>query len=177
MPKTPKDRLASKKANVRRIWIPMDPEVAEAYEKAKEEFELAKIIANGDESEQNSVRLEATRTTFSEAEAALREDAVCFQFRGIGRKKYDKLVGDHRPSERTKERVTELGGDPRFTPFDPETFPPVIISASLIDPELTVGEVEGMYDDDDWNGAELTALLETALEANTEYRQVELGKG
>lgn len=177
MPKTPKDRLASKKANLQRVHIAMDPEVAEAYGEAKNAFDVAKLIAEARPDDPKlSMALEAEKLRLAEAKAALREDAVTFTFRGIGRKSYDDLVAEHPPTDEQRQKSVELTGDPRNIGFNTDTFPPVVIFRSMIEPEMTQEEVNALYDDPAWNGPEVMELFAAALAVNSTRRVVELGK-
>ena len=91
------------------------------------------------------------------------ETLVVFTFKSIGRFNYDLLVSEHPP---TKEEKKD-GAD-----FNAETFPPALIAAACTDPVISPDEAVEMFDDPDWNNAELRALFFGALEVNTETGEI-----
>lgn len=92
---------------------------------------------------------------------------VVFTFKSIGRLNYDELVSEHPPSKDQKKD----GAD-----FNAETFPPALLAAACSDPEISLEEAVDMFDDPDWNNAELRALFFGALEVNTETGEIPLSK-
>ena len=92
---------------------------------------------------------------------------VTITFEAIGRDKFEAMLDEHTPEneEGTKEGQVE----------DPDTFGPAIISASAIEPELALEDVQKMWDT--WNRTELNILYRTALEANTKTAVKRLGEG
>src|SRR5690606_12227727 len=93
-----------------------------------------------------SSKLPELEERLREAEAAADEAVVSFTFRAVGRKQLDDLVRECPPSPEQLERWRETtrtspllaGGAPEY---DPSTFYPRLIAASLVEPEATSDEV------------------------------------
>jgi hypothetical protein len=100
---------------------------------------------------------------------ASRDTEIVFHFKSIGAPAYDKLL--LRPENQPSEELKKKGAD-----FNPDHFPPALVSASCIDPEMTLEEALTIYNDPDWNGAELQKLFFGALEVNTELADIPLSK-
>jgi len=101
---------------------------------------------------------------------------VWMTFRGIGRARYDALQERHPPTaEQQLKTKQQLGTDDKLA-WNPDTFPPALIAACLVEPKLTEEEVQRLWISDEWNQAELATLITTALEVNSTRRTVELGK-
>jgi len=96
---------------------------------------------------------------------ASKDTEYTFVFQSIGRPNYDKLVDKHKPTKEQKREGQTFNG---------ETFPPALVAASCIDPEMTVEEASDMFADPDWNGAELARLFQSAVDANTETGDIPL---
>lgn len=109
------------------------------------------------------------------AEKALEPSVVWFEFRSIGRKAYDDLVKQHPPGEAENKEHLEQYKVP--APYNAESFAPALIAASLVEPALTVEQVQELFEDEAWNGAEIIQLWQAAQEVNSTRRVVELGKG
>ena len=90
-----------------------------------------------------------------------------FTFKSIGRFNYDELVAEHPPSKDQKKD----GSD-----FDPNTFPPVLVSASCVEPEIPIADAVKIFASPEWNGAELRKLFFAALDANTETGEIPLSR-
>jgi hypothetical protein len=67
------------------------------------------------------------------AAATMEESAVLFRFRSLGRLEWEALLDAH-PGRSETER------------FNFTTFPVALVAASLADPEMTVAEVEELFD-------------------------------
>lgn len=140
--------------------------------------------------------IEEARAERDKAEAAVKANTAHMRFQSIGRKRYDKLVLDHPPSEeQNKEHQAEHGSD---APYNVDTFAPALVAASCIEPQMTYEDAlilfEGEFERDEkgelvldeneepieitppWNAAEVTELFVAALQVNNGRRVVELGK-
>lgn len=78
---------------------------------------------------------------------------VTLRFRALGAAAYTQLLGRH-----------QEGKEPGSL-FNGETFAPALISASLVEPELTEDQVHELVED--WGTADVVALFKAALDANT----------
>lgn len=180
MPKRPMtyDHLRkNKKPNQRSVRVPMDSEVADEYEAANQEFELAKLLLRADpENMEVAARVKEKEAAYDKAKEKIREASVKFTFRAIGRKAFNALKADHpRTPPQMKEDETEGRAVGEIT-WNHDTFPQVLVSAASVDPALTPEETAEMWDDPNWSEAELALLFGKAMDANQEYRVVDLGK-
>lgn len=175
------DHLKSKKKPVTRsVPVPMDPELAEAHAEAAAEVERLKMRLDAlpehsplrGEVAEHLVQAEKAE---GDAKKKLEPSVVWFKFRSIGSRAYDDLVKDHPPTEEENKEHLDKFKVP--APYDAKKFAPALISASLLEPQLTVDQVEELMADDAWNGAEIIQLWQAANEVNTTRRVVELGKG
>lgn len=167
------DHLKKKKPLERIVTIPLDDECVERFERAKDAVERAKLLKEPTED------LEAK---LAEARAEVEANSVRMVFRCIGRKAYDALVDAHPP---TPEQITQFrednstpDGKPATKgkpPYDIEKFAPALVQASCADPQLTLEQVNELFDE--WNSTELAELWVAALEVNTQRRVVTLGNG
>ncbi len=98
-----------------------------------------------------------------------RDTEITFTFKAIGRIAYDDLVSDpaNVPSEDQKKEGAQ---------FNPETFPPALVAAAAVDPEISLEEAVEIFGDSEWNGAELQKLFFAALEVNTETGDIPLSR-
>lgn len=84
---------------------------------------------------------------------------VSLTFRGIPANRYDKIISAYPP--RPADKKQGYG-------YNPDEFGPAIISATLIDPEMTKDQVkEIIWESDDWNRGERMMLLMAAIEVCT----------
>lgn len=172
------DHLVSRKRPITKtVPIALDPELAEQYSQAKRAQELAaaRAAARSNDSEAHTELWQA-ESALAEIEQRMRdEDAVAyFTFRSVGRAAYDALVDAHQPTPAQRARAKSLGmGE---IAWNPDTFPPALVALCLQDPDLSEAEVFAIWNNDNWNQAELNALVQAAVEVNGTRRTVELGK-
>lgn len=122
-----------------------------------QELEL-KIATTSDE-----VAVKKLKKELELANKELDDSTVELRFKSLGRKAYEALLAEH-PGEEDED-------DPsKNQMWNAETFPKALVQASLIEPKLTVEEVDTLWDE--WNGNEVTALFYAALDVNTSSRLV-----
>lgn len=170
--------ISKKKAVTKTVAIPLDPGLAEELTKAKEERDnLARTAAIRDKDTDAAARLWQAEENVAQIEQQLRDtDSVAyFKLRAIGRAAFDALVNAHPPTsaQRAKAKSLGLGGE---MAWNPDTFPPALVAACLVDPEMTEDQARLLWEDDSWNAAETQALMDAALEVNGTRSIVELGK-
>lgn len=172
------DHLRSrKKPTTQTVDVVLDPELADVYNEAKAKVDLLEMRARSQpENEDTAFELnEAERglahvqTQLDEAEAV-----VTFTFKSLPPHEYDALVNEHQPTPEQR-RTAKASGD-RAT-FNGDTFPQALVAACLIEPTLSLDEVQGLWKDENWNSAELQALFVAALQVNSSRRTVDLPKG
>lgn len=110
------------------------------------------------------------------AEEALDEVTVYVRLEALG-SRYEDLIGEHTMDDDRRTEMAETEGveEKDLPAWDPDTFPPALVAASIVEPEIPADEF------DDWyaalNVAEKTALFTTALRINTTRRLVSVGNG
>lgn len=172
------DHLRSKKKPlVRTTYVVLDPDMVERFEEARTAVDVAQIRSNSDPKDaQRKLDLQAAKDAFEALRMELEEtDAVVkVTFRGIGRKTYDDLIQDHPP---TLEQLAKAKKDGHSDlAFNLDTFPPAIVAASMVEPTLTLEQVQEIWDSDEWNQVELGELFNSAMQVNGTRRTVDLGK-
>jgi hypothetical protein len=172
------DHLRSKKKPLQRTTeVVLDAELAERYEEARTAVDVAQIRSNADPKDaqrkidlaQAKSDLETLRIELEECEAVVR-----LTFRGIGRKSYDDLIAEHPPTLEQLAKAKKDGHNDLA--FNVETFPPAIVAASLVEPNLSYEEVLELWDSEEWNQVELAELFNLAMQVNGTRRTVDLGK-
>ena len=153
-----------KKAVTKKVYIQTDGEVANRIADLRQLFLTTRAtdkLSNGPD------KAPAIQAEMDRLVANAQDTVEVFVFRSVGRHAYDELVTTHAP---TKEQKKE-GAD-----FNAETFPPALVAASCIDPIIPLEDATAIFNDPDWNGAELRALFFGALEVNTETGDIPLFK-
>lgn len=166
----------SKKPNVKRALIPLDSDIADSYEEAKEKFEKAeRMLEIRPDDPKAQYDFDMTRDAMEIARNVLLDSSVEFVFRSIGRRKYEDLVMEHPPTPDQQE-TAKKAGDGNYL-WNPDTFPQAIIAASVVSPTMEEADVKEIWESPDWNSPELLSLLNAALEANSSMRIVDIPKG
>lgn len=173
------DHLRSKKKPVtRKAWIALDDEVAEEFEEANAKAARLEARHRLAKTPEDRLALEAEMLEAQEAREAARErlkaNAHCFPFHSINPRRFDELVTDHPPTDRQLADVKEAGGDPTQLGWNPDTFAPVLVAECCSDPVMTAEEAQALFQDPNWNGAELGELFQAALQCNMQRRQIEM---
>ena len=169
------DDLKNRKKPVRkRVFISMDESLAEEFEDAKKELKVCEsLVRRQVEDPKLSDRHAQAKKDFKKAEDAARGSAVEFTFRSIGRKKFEALMREYPITD--EQRVEAAREGVKGLSWNPDTFLPALTASSLESPKLSEDEILALWNDDSWNPAELTALYETALEAQSTGGVVDLG--
>lgn len=161
-----------KKGRVVRVIVQLDGEVSARIEELREEYNRARAEERVRTSPDMSQRTKSNDIA-GEIESLVRdsEDTEAeFVFKAIGRHGYDDLLAEHPPTEKdrklAKEQAESLGLPSFQAEFNAETFPPALISASCIQPQMSLEEALEIWNSDEWNGAELLKLWEAARNAN-----------
>lgn len=169
--------VGKKKPLTKTIAVVLDPQLAEEYEAARSARDMAKYRADARPADSEAAMalleadaaLEAVRNRLDDEEAIAE-----FRFRGIGRAAYEALVDKHPPTAEQRMKAKASGFE--NIAWNPDTFPPALVAACLIEPDLAYEDVLGLWRSDDWNQAELQELLNAAIAVNGTRRTVELGK-
>lgn len=161
------DHMKSMKKPVRRtVRICMDSELAERVQEVERELQFTRIEADTNkEDAEIAARLAEQEARYKEAVDAATERSVKFVFRSIGRKSFENILRAHPPTEEQKKQAEDRGEDPNDLDWNPDTFPPALVAATLVEPDLTEEQVNEIFTSDDWSAAELSTLYQTAQEA------------
>lgn len=167
------DRLKKKKPVEETVEILLDDSPTIALTEARDKLLEAEGTLHEDEKNPKlkKARDEAKRA-LDAAMAAQDAEIVTIKFRAIGRKRFDALLDEHPPTKEQEQKAKDAGGE---AGWNSDTFPPAVIAASAIEPELTIEQVMELYDD--WNASEIQLLFLAAYKVNTNRRVPDLGNG
>lgn len=101
------------------------------------------------------------------------EDSTIIILQGIGRLQYGRILEEHPATPEQVKTAEERKIQP--PDYNPETFAPAIIQASLVEPELTLEQVTELFDT--WNQGEMMRVFFAAIEVNTGSKVEDFGKG
>lgn len=174
-----------KKPRILPVTIILDPDVEAALIEAQDK--VVKAQERADRNPTNAAaaaELATANEALTAAEAKARDESATFRFKAIGREAFETLRSQYPPTKAQRDdfkakalamglaafQVGDLG-------HNPDTFPPVLIAASCIDPVMTIEDAQAIWDSDDWSAAELADLFGAALAVNQTSQRVQLGKG
>lgn len=164
-----------KKPHTVSVEISLDPEIAQAMWEAEQEIEdlekrlnrerararsqTGKSLADGSELQEIQKQIEAAEgrleALWDDAEGSIAE----FVFQDIGRKRYDDLVSEHPPTAEEKRQWEAEGGEGKLA-YSTESFPPALISATAIKPEIDLATATKICDE--WGNGEVYKLMNAA---------------
>lgn len=162
-----------KKPNEKSVEILLEPILkSKIEEKEKEVDRLARLEQRG----KKDLSQRAAADIQAELDALLdeaRSESVTFIFRDIGRKRLDKLVLAHPPTDEQKQ-LWKDEGNPGTLGYNLETFPAALIAATCVDPEMS--EEDAIAICEEWGGGDIEALFFTAMAACKERTSIPLSK-
>ncbi len=159
--------IKKKRGVTKKVPIQIDGEVAVKIQELRAQITLAEQFDSKKNEPETALKL---KKELDELIERSHDTEVTFTFKSLGRIVYDELVElpEHQPSdEQKKEGAT----------FNPDTFPAALVAAACIDPEISPEEATEIFDDSEWNGAELQKLFFGALKVNTETGDIPLSRG
>jgi hypothetical protein len=164
-----------KKPNFRSVTIALDSEVADQFNSAREELDLARARLDLRPEDEKLMRaLEDAEANYQAIKGTMEENAIVFKFRSIGRKQFEDLVLQHQPTKEQQDDAKKSNSGP--LQWNTESFPPVLMAVSMIEPPWTAEDIKDLWENEDWSNAELMEMFYAALTANSERRVVNLGK-
>ena len=182
------DHLKSKKKpNYKDQIILLDPSKGNAVDEVKEKLAavekkifLKDSIKTPGPSVKSDIKalnkeLESLKEDLEAAEEAMYEASALFRFKSIGRNSMDELLAENSPSPRQIEEAKVEGNND--LQYNPETFPQALIAASCVEPDMSVEDVQELWDDEDWTTPELLSLFTAAQEVNQDFRLLDPKKG
>ena len=156
---------AKKTAVTKKTEIQIDGEIAIELEALNDEL----IDAKRFDRHNNKANTEpAVQKKIDKLTAKASKTLITFEFKSIGRLAYDKLVGEHPPLAKHKKENAQ---------FNSETFPPALIAATVVSPEMTLEQATDMFNDPNWNGSELLKLFYAAYGVNNETGEIPKSRG
>ncbi len=154
----------------------VDAQAAQAEAQDRVDRQPSNSAAAGD--------LAAANESLATARVAAKAESVTFVFQALGREAFEELRGEHPPTKAQRDDYKAKALAMGMAPYqagelahNPETFPPVLIAASCIEPVMTVEDAQGMWGADEFSNAELADLFSAALMVNQTSRRVDLGNG
>lgn len=114
--------------------------------------------------------LGAANERMTELEAGKAEAVERFEFKGLSDNRYDAIVSSCPP---TKEQRTDAAkiGMPLF--WNRTTFRPRLLAATCVSHEWSIEDWADLWDDPEWNTADVQLLFSTAMSACMEHPTVE----
>jgi hypothetical protein len=129
-------------------WVVLDHELVVRLEQVERDLRLARLT---DERENRSPQAPRLQAELDQLEQDIHDAAVPFRFRALPRKVYRELLDEHK----------DESGEKRW---DTETFPPALIAACAVDPEMTLEQATSVYDE--WDENQASTLFAAAFMAN-----------
>ena len=160
------DIIKKKRGVTKLVTIQLDGEIATEISLLNSKYAAA---INYDTNHNEDDTAPAVQEEIDELIAGSKDTEIVFKFQSIGAPAYDELL--NQPENQPSEEMKKEGAD-----FNPDHFPAALISASCVDPEMTLKEALEIHLDPAWNGAELQKLFFGALEVNTELADIPLSK-
>lgn len=175
MGKSYADIKKRKKPVVKKVIIALDGEKADDFNEARTKVEeLSEMLKDDPRNKVLEADLAAAQEKFDLLKNDVSGDTIEFVFRSVGRRRYEEIFEECPPTAKQKQEAAKKNEDE--PQWNPETFPPSLIAASILEPEMTEEDVYDMWESPDWNQAELTSLFLAALTVNAERKIVDLGK-
>ena len=157
---------AKKKAVTKTVRIQLDGQIANELAALREAHRSAR---DADRLSNEPDKAPAITAEIEDLVERATETEAVFEFQSIGRPNYDALVEqpEHKPTKDQKRDGAQ---------FNTDTFPPAVVSATCVNPEITLEEAVEMFSDPAWNGAELARLFEAAVSVNTDTGDIPLSR-
>jgi hypothetical protein len=166
------DIIARKRPTELKVVIALTPEVGYRLAEAQQKVEgarRAQLLIKSDEAELSLAEAEAELEAVKEE---VMEDCAEFVFHSIGRQAFEDLRDAHVPTPKQKDKAkklaTQLGLGTRGGQigWNVETFPPALISACCVSPEMEFEEATELWNSEVFNEAETGQLFQAALQVN-----------
>lgn len=157
------DHLAKKKPATSVQYVPLDEDVQAELEDAAQAYGAVRYLANDEQVAKAKAKLDAALAKFH-----LPENSVRVEFKAIGRVKFDKLKGQHAPTEK---QLADAEKANEQVDWNADTFMAPLISVSVTSPKMTVDQVNSLTAPEEeggyaWNEGEISALFNEALRIN-----------
>jgi len=162
------DILAEKSPNTRTVDIILDSDLAGEIQFKEQELAQARnrrgrSLADG---------IGTLQTELDDLYEKAADIAVTFTFQDMGRKAFDALILEHPATKAQREHIAELGGG--ILEYNIDTFPPALLAATGIDPEMDLEEATQIFDT--WGSGDAEILFTTALMVCKERTSIPLSR-
>jgi hypothetical protein len=147
----------------REVTYPLvtDDDAVKAFQLADQALNRAKLMSD-------KRQIAQAQKTLDEAESAVRESTLLMRLRALprdGEHSYKVLMAEHPPTAEDNAEAAEESDDPKAKArWHAETFGPALVSACLIEPEVTVEQATEWASE--WNDAEWNGLVWAAISVN-----------
>lgn len=162
-----------RKPNEKSVEILLEPTLKEAIEQKQAEVDYAVRMEGRKGKTLNTKGAAALQEELDKLIDEAQSETVTFRFRDIGRKRLDALVLAHPPTDEMKQQWKDEG-NAGVLGYNLETFPPALIAATAIEPEISLADAQRICDE--WGGGDIEALFYGALAACKERTSIPLSK-
>lgn len=168
--------LGAKKATTEPLPICLNSALTNKVDELEKEVREAMVQARlRPEDGEAAEAFEALQAELEEAKEAKRQQTALFVFRALGRKELEDLERAHKV---TKEQVSAYRDECRTMQVPPnnppnynyDTFPPALIAASAVKPEISLDQAIEMWNSPEFSKGELGAIFQHAWSVNNLVR-------
>lgn len=179
------DRLRAKQRPWQVIEVCLSMDAKRVLDDAERRLAEAQLKQPAHSAEKDA-QLATLRAEVDEAKAAVEAETVEMLFESIGRRRREKLVDAHPPTQEDEEAAEEAYALARATAERPEFvakqparynadgYSLALVAASCVDPKMTEDEWRELTDD--WTDGEFQVVWMAALAVNQDGSLVSLGK-
>lgn len=139
---------ARRKPREATTYIVLDHDLVARVDELERDIRLAERV---DQKENRTPQAPKLQAELERLEREIHEAAVPFRFRALPRKEYRTLLEDHKDESGQKR-------------WNTETFPPALIAACAVDPELTLEQATTVWDE--WDENQTATLFHAAYMVN-----------
>lgn len=158
--------MRERKPAERTVELCIDASLIRQYDEIRTEIDRLKKrgVKRGESLANTSTReTEDLQLKMDALEEEIESVTVAFIARDPGRKKYERLIESHKPTDPQRKDWAESGELRRQGPlqWNPDTFVAALLSLVFIEPTMTIEEADQICDE--WGNGEILKLFNTAL--------------
>lgn len=139
---------ARRKPRETTTYVVLDHGLLARHDELSRELRMAKVT---DERENRTPEAPRIQAELDDIEQEIHEAAVPFRFRAMPRREYRELLEEHKDPSGAKR-------------WNEDTFPPALIAACAVDPEMTLEQATTVYDE--WDDNQASVLFAAAFMVN-----------
>lgn len=153
-------RKAARKPTRLSVRVPLD---ADAADQARRLAEQLPEVEAADEAENRLPQARKLAEQIQALEQQVRDSEEEFTFQALGRRQYQLLLNEHRPSAEQEE----VAGAKLI--YNIETFPKALLAASCVAPPELAGNAEEWAEiHDEWPAGQVALIWQACVDVNTE---------